>query len=151
MNDPGYLQQDSGQTLRQAIEEYYRCNPDLLDPEGLHDDIRQLFRQHDAGHVVFGCDTSIRGETLIDTWTVFGSTAGLKGYMEYFRHNEVNDIFRGVGYLTIFAESVKCLPAACLVIIRGMTMNPKWPWAEYEQYLDQPLDQLRAEFNIRVV
>ena len=68
---PHYVAQYSPQILREAIAEYYECNPGLLDPGNLPNGVAQLFRQHDAGHVIFGCDTSLRGETLIDTWTIF--------------------------------------------------------------------------------
>ena len=61
MPEPRYVIQDSTQSLREAIAEYYQCNPGLLEPDDMPDGAACLFRQHDAGHVVFGCDTSLRG------------------------------------------------------------------------------------------
>ena len=148
---PRYVTQDSTQNLREAIAEYYQCNPGLLDPDNLPDGVAKLFRQHDAGHVVFGCDTSLRGETLIDTWTIFASTAGLRGYLEYFNYPQVNQIFSEAGYLRIALEFVRCLPDVLRVIRRSRQLISKWPWSTYEDYLDRPLREIRREFNIVVM
>lgn len=48
---PRYVTQDSTQNLREAIAEYYQCNPGLLDPDNLPDGVAKLFRQHDAGRL----------------------------------------------------------------------------------------------------
>ena len=146
-----YTIQDSSQTLREGIAEYYSRNPGLLDPDGMPNEVAELFRQHDAGHVVFGCDTSLRGETLIDTWTILGSTAGLRGYLEYFRYPQVNQVFAQVGYVRIVLEFVRCFGDVGRVIARSRRLSSKWPWHDYRRYLDDSLQDLRSQFNIRVV
>ncbi len=150
-NVPQYTRIDSVQSLQEGIDEYYACNAFLLDPTGLPPEVSTLFRQHDAGHVLFGCDTSLRGETLIDTWTILGTTAGLRGYLQYFRYPQVNQIFKAVGPWVIFVESLKCSPDVARVFWRSYRMNCRWPWSEYELYLDRPLCDLRQQFNIRIV
>jgi hypothetical protein len=146
-----YMEQDSPQTLAEGLEEYYARNPGLLAPSGLPPEAAELFRQHDAGHVVFGCDTSPRGETLIDTWTVFGTTAGLRGYLRYFGVPQVNQIFAETGYARIVAQSVRCLPDALRVIARSRRLASPWPWERWEGHLGQRLADIRREFRIRVV
>lgn len=37
------------------------------------------------------------------------------------------------------------------VIARCLRMRKRWPWADYESYLEKPLDEIRREFGIRVV
>ena len=150
-NRLGYIDQDSTQTLGEGIAEYYAANPMLLDPDGMPTDAGTLFKQHDAGHVIFGCDTSLRGESLIDTWTIFGSTARLKGYIEYFRHPQIYQIFEDVGYLRMTIEFIRCLPDVCRVLARCRRLNARWPWEKYDDYLDRTLADLRKEFNIRVI
>lgn len=146
-----YLDEGSTQRLSEGIAEYYAHNPALLDPSNLPDEVAELFRQHDAAHVVFACDTSLRGETLIDTWTLFATTAGLRGYLEYFRHPQVNQIFADAGYLRIAVELVRCLPDVLRVLARSRRMSARWPWRQYRRYLDRPLSDIRDEFAIRVV
>lgn len=148
---PRYVEQDSEQSLREAIAEYYARNPGLLDPAGMEPEVAESFRQHDAGHVVFGCDTSLRGETLIDTWTLLGTTAGLRGYLEYFRHPQVNQIFAEAGYWRIAVESIRCLPDIVRILVRSRRLSERWPWSDYGRYLDRPLGELRRQFDIQVV
>jgi len=147
----GYLDPDSTQTLREALDEYYARNSGLVDPAGLPTEVAEAFRRHDAGHVVFGCDTSLRGESLIDTWTIFGSTAGLRGYLEYFRYPQVNQIFSDAGFAKIAAGSLRALPDMLRVFARSRRLRAKWPWDGYEDRLDRPLRDLRREFDIRIV
>ncbi len=146
-----YLEEGSTQSLSEGIAEYYAHNSALLDPSRLPVDAAELFRQHDAGHVVFACDTSLRGETLIDTWTIFATTAGLRGYLEYFKYPQVNQIFAETGYWRIVLEFVRCLRDVLRVLVRSRRIYAKWPWQQYERYLDRPLSDIRREFNIRVV
>ncbi len=145
------MSQDSPLSLREGIAEYYEHNVNLLDPGELPPEVADLFRQHDAGHVVFGCDTSLRGESLIDTWTIFGATVGLRGYLQYFKYPQVNQIFSEVGYWQILLQTIRCLPDILRVIVRSRRLHSKWPWRDYERYLDRPLGELRREFKIRVV
>ena len=40
-----YMDPESSITLREALAEYYRSNPSLLDPTGMPDEAGVLFRQ----------------------------------------------------------------------------------------------------------
>lgn len=146
-----YLGQDSSLSLQEALAEYYAHNPALLRPAALPAEVAELFRQHDAGHVVFGCDTTLRGETLIDTWTVVGTTAGVRGYLEYFKHPQVNQIFADTGIGRIVLESLRCLPDVFRVWVRSRRLSARWPWDGYDRFLDRSLAEIRREFRIRVV
>jgi hypothetical protein len=146
-----YLEEGSTQHLSEGIAEYYAHNPALLDPSRLPLDAAELFRQHDAGHVVFACDTSPRGETLIDTWTIFATTAGLRGYLQYFKYPQVNQIFAETGYWRLAVEFVRCVPDVFRVLLRSRRMPARWPWQHYGRYLDRTLSDIRREFNIHVL
>ena len=148
---PRYTLQDSAQTLRDGLAEYHAANAGLLDPGNMAPEAAALFRQHDAAHVLFGCDTTLRGETLIDTWTIFGSSIGLRGYLAYLRLPQVNQIFSETGRLRILLELLRCSPDVLRVISRSRRMARAWPWREYPQHLERPLRELREEFAIRVV
>jgi ubiquinone biosynthesis protein Coq4 len=148
---PRYARHDSPQTLRDGLAEYRAANPGLLDPAGMDPEAAALFRQHDAAHVVFGCDTSLRGETLVDTWTIFASTIGLRGYLAYLRLPQVNQIFAETGWMRVGVELLRCAPDVMRVIWRSRGRIRDWPWREWEQHLDRPLRELREELGIRVV
>jgi hypothetical protein len=151
MTAPDYARQDSPQTLREGLAEYRACNPGLLDAGAMGGKAAALFRQHDAAHVLFGCDTSLRGETLVDTWTIFASSIGLRGYLAYLRLPQVNQVFAEAGPARVVLVGARCLPDALRVVWRSRRVARKWPWTEYERYLDRPLHELREEFRIRVV
>jgi hypothetical protein len=148
---PEYTHQESSQTLREGLAEYCARNPALLEPGEMDAEAAALFRQHDAAHVVFGCDTTVRGETLIDTWTIFASTLGLRGYRAYLELPQVNRIFSDIGYGRIAIALVRCLPDIVRVIWRSRRLSRKWPWREHERYLDHRLRDIREEFHVRVV
>ena len=145
---PKYLNPESTLTLREALTEYYEVNASLLKLQDLPDDAAEMFRRHDVGHVIFGCDTSLRGETLIDTWTIFGSTAGVRGYAEYFKYPQVNAIFAEAGFMSIAVEFLRCMPDVFRVAYRGLRLKRKWPWVEHESFLERPLNEIRHEFKI---
>jgi len=146
-----YTSQTSSQTLREGLAEYYERNPALLDPAHMTQEAAELFQQHDAAHVVFGCDTSLRGETLIDTWTIFGSTLGLRGYLAYLRLPQVNQLFAEAGFLGIAGVLLCSLGDVLRVARRGARLRRKWPWRVYAEQLDRPLAELREHYGIRVV
>jgi adenylate kinase family enzyme len=148
---PEYVRQDSSQTLREGLAEYRARNPGLLDAAAMEGEAAALFRQHDAAHVLFGCETTLRGETLVDTWTIFASSIGLRGYLAYLKLPQVNQVFAEAGIGRVALVSARCLPDALRVVWRSRRVVPKWPWTEYERYLDRPLRELRDEFRIRVV
>lgn len=144
-----YTLQTSSQTLREGLAEYYEHNPALLDPARLDFAAARLFRQHDAAHVVFGCDTSLRGETLIDTWTIFASTIGLRGYLEYLKLPQVNQLFAEAGALRIASELASALPDLARVVWRSRRLRRKWPWQDWAEHLERPLVEIREDFGIR--
>ena len=146
-----YTAQSSPQTLREGLAEYYEHNPTLLDPTLMDPEAARLFRQHDAAHVVFGCDTSLRGETLIDTWTIFASSIGLRGYLAYLKLPQVNQLFAEAGAWRIAIEMLGCLPDVLRVVWRGQRLRRKWPWPEYAEHLERPLAEIREHFGIRLV
>ena len=62
-----YQQQNSSQTLQEALDEYYSSFQELITEKNADPRVAELFQIHDVTHVVFGCDTSIKEETLTDT------------------------------------------------------------------------------------
>lgn len=147
----GYMRADATMTLREGLTEYYTQIEDLITEENAAPDVAALFRLHDTTHVVFGCDTSMRGEALADTWSIFGSDVTLKTYRKYLALQETQSIFAAMTWWEIakaLASSFVYMPRA---FWRTRQMKKKWPFYDHEAYLDRPLDEVRAELGIRVV
>ncbi len=146
-----YLGQESLQTLRDGLAEYYAAHPELFLPDQMPADEAELFRQHDAAHVLFACRTTIRGEILIDTWALFGSTLGLRGYFDYLKLPQVSLVLLQAGSVRLALELLYSLPNVVRIIRRCARFTEKWHWRNYEKHLDRPLREIRAQFNIRVL
>lgn len=146
-----YCEQHSQQTLAEGLAEYYATMPNLLPPEQLSPESQELFIPHDACHVVFGCDTSIHDEALVDTWTMFGSDVGIKRYLAYLKNPDAKQIFDDTGWWTMLKLSLSALPDLVRVIWRSRRMLSRWPWEHHTLYMHRRLDDIRKEFGIRVI
>lgn len=147
----GYQRQDSTQTLREGIAEYYRSDPRLLAPRDLPDQVRRSLLAHDAAHVVFGCDTSARGEIALSRWALFGATDWIPIYARGLATRETRWLF--VEFLKKLRPRSLLLGAldGFRALYRSLRMTDRWPSLGYERYLDQPLGGLRRLFGIRVL
>ena len=70
-------------TLEEGLEEYrayLQANgkKQLIDKPG-----SQIIRDHDATHVIFGLDTSIEQESLLDSWVLRGCHWKFKELLAY--------------------------------------------------------------------
>ena len=70
-------------TLEQGLEEYHaflKANgkKQLIDAPG-----STVIRDHDATHVIFGLDTSLEEESLLDSWVFSGTEWKLKQLLAY--------------------------------------------------------------------
>ena len=149
-NCQGYQEQDSPLTLREGLVEYAAA-PGLVDEAESDADTVRDVRAHDAAHVVFGCDTSVRGEILLTRWSLLGATDWVPFYLKGLRHREtrglVLEFFRKARPWTLLPallESFRC-------VVRSLRMARRWPSEDYARHLDRPLAEIRREFNIRVL
>lgn len=46
-------------------------------------DNETLIRDHDATHVIFGLDTTLEEEAMLDTWVIFGTNFKFKDLFKY--------------------------------------------------------------------
>jgi hypothetical protein len=146
-----YQHRDSTQTLREGIAEYYRSDPRLLAPRDLPDRARRSLLAHDAAHVIFGCDTSARGEIALSRWTLFGATDWIPIYARGLATRETRwlfvEFFKKLRPLSLLLGALDGLRA----VYRSLRMASRWPSFGYERYLDRPLGTLRRQFGIRVL
>ena len=146
-----YLQQDCDQTLREALDDYFAQIPDLITDANADKRVAALFRRHDIGHVVFGCDTTLNGEPLADTFCMFGTDVTLAEYAEYTKIPETKQVFKDAGLRPLVWASLRSIPNVLLALWICWRMPKKFPFWDNDQWLDVPLSQIRAEFGVRVV
>lgn len=144
-----FEQQDSPQTLRAGLAEYYGKNPQLVRGEKLSPEAREFFRCHDAAHVVFGCGTTLPHEAVVKLSSIFGTTGGFSVLRGYRLHESI-DIYRRLGVGEVLATLAQSLFIVPRTVYRCLRQRRRWPWSDFEAEMDVPLGTLRAGYGIRV-
>ena len=147
----GYQHPDATMTLRQGIDEYFASDATLTDPDTCTPGAAELFRRHDAIHVLFGTNRDIVQEAWTDAWTLFGTTAGWRDFMAYTREPEVVGVIGEIGYWETFVGSLRSVPGVFRIWRRSKQMREPWPWDAYAQHYDEPLDALRERYGISLL
>ena len=152
-----YQNQNSTQTLGEAIEEYHRylanMGRNVIKDTDSHDDPIWLY--HDATHVMFGQDTTIEDEIALDFWVLFGTMYSWKLLKKY---TEVPEI-QNLGKAALSKLGLMFLPklywrnksVLWMVIRQSRRMNKKWPLAFPREFLSKTLQELREEYGITVL
>jgi hypothetical protein len=112
---------------------------------------RALMDRHDVIHVLFGLDTSLRQEAMVDLWTLFGTTARLSELLAYLRLPEEQQILAEIGAWRIAVTTLKAIPDAFRIAGAARRLRRKWPWREHENLLDRPLNEVREGFGVTLM
>ena len=96
MHNLYYQDQDCSLTLTQGIEEYRNYlvsigRKVMEDEEG-----SSLITDHDATHVIFGLDTSLEQESLLDTWVVAGCSWKFSYILGYGKLPEIKKLYKAL-------------------------------------------------------
>ena len=81
-----FLNPNCTKTLQEGLDELYIHNPDVAATSKLKG---KSFQDHDVTHVIFGCDTSIRGEIILKPWILFGTDISRQEISDYMNDEEV--------------------------------------------------------------
>tara|TARA_B100001250_G_scaffold332348_1_gene297736 strand:- start:12123 stop:12626 length:504 start_codon:yes stop_codon:yes gene_type:complete len=150
-----YQKQDCDLTLQEGLDCYYNTFPETT--EIFEDDEQSgtLLRDHDCTHVIFGLDTSIEQESILDTWVLWGSKWKLKYLLGYLKLPQIKQLykdlyreFRVFGFLKIFWKTGRMKRKA---MYRAIKMKKKWPFKMPEEYLSMKISDLREEYGIKVL
>jgi len=142
-------------TLEEGLEEYrayLQANgkKQLIDaPDS------QVIRDHDATHVMFGLDTSLEQESLLDTWVLRGCHWKFKELFAYQKLPELKELNKylkkEVGYLKLLLMVLKLIPIKRKVVRRAKAMNKKWPFQSPDSLMNQRVCDLREEYGIKIL
>ena len=149
--------QDSSQdmTLKEGIECYrdYLIQNNrkiLVDEAG-----STLIRDHDATHVIFGLDTTLEEESMLDSWVLWGTQykfSYLNQYRKLPQLKEFNkNLFKELRIGGFFKLLNSVLRNKITVFKRTRKMNKKWPFRVPEEYLEKSILDLRSEYGIDIL
>lgn len=155
MDKLSFQSQDCNITLAEGLEEYrayLQANgkKQLIDAPG-----STIIRDHDATHVIFGLDTSLEQESMLDSWVFLGTKWKLKELLAYNKLPELKqlykDFWRDPGYFRLLMVAIKLVPIKLKIRKRDKQMNKKWPFVSPDSLMDQRVCDLREEFGIKIL
>lgn len=146
-----YMRPDSTLTLRQAIEQLRREDAKERDvAPAVAPELARSMTAHDAVHVIFGCDTSDRGEAIAHAWMLLGTDVDRTELHHVMASRDHRRFAREVGHLRRLRSVLGALPAMARAAWRARRMHRRWGWSEYHHLLDTPLVEVRRRYGIIV-
>ena len=142
-------------TLEEGLEEY-RAYLQANGKKQLIDKPNStVIRDHDATHVIFGLDTSIEQESLLDSLVLRGCDWKFKELLAYGQLPELKELNKylqkEVGYLKLILAVFKLIPVKRRIGRRTKAMNKKWPFKSPDSLMNQRVCDLREEYGIRIL
>ena len=153
-----YQNEYSDITLREGIDEYrdyLKKNNRHVLGENCSEDEKLTILGHDATHVIFGLDTSLEQEAILDTWVLWGSKWKLKYLLGYNKLPEIKqltkNLFKELGVLGFLKLYWRVVGIKRKVMFRAFKMKKKWPFKVPEEYLSIKISDLREKHGIQVL
>ena len=142
-------------TLEEGLEEY-RAYLQANGKKQLIDKPNStIIRDHDATHVIFGLDTSIEQESLLDSWVLRGCDWKFKELFAYAQLPELKELNKylqkEVGYLKLVLVLFKLISIKRKIWRRTKAMNKKWPFKSPDSLMTQRVCDLRKEYGIKIL
>ena len=149
-----YQEQNSELTLQQGLQEFYSINPHFKELSEINDE-KGLFFQHDITHIVFGLNTNLEEEHLLDSWALWGCKIKWKTMYEYMKHPEIKkitkEIYKDLGLFGIIKKIIIMIPLKLIVVFRALRMKKKWDYHNFtKEQLSRRISDIRREYNINV-
>lgn len=153
---PRYKNPSSTQTLREGLAEYYALNPHLTDLQAQPPEFKKILAAHDAGHVIYGCDTGMYDELKILPLSWWTSECTFRTYLRM-RNSPAVDVMyedmireKGVWWLygAVLRVIPRLIPVLILMWIKTRQRHNRVPFLEFEPLLDRPLREIRHEFDL---
>jgi hypothetical protein len=155
MTNLSFQSQNCDITLAEGLEEYRAYlstngKKQLIDKPG-----STIIRDHDATHVIFGLDTSIEQESMLDSWVFLGTKWKLKELLAYNKLPELKQLYKDFwhdpGYFKLIMTAIKLLPIKLKIRKRAKQMKKKWPFVSPDSLMNQRVCDLREEFGIEIL
>ena len=156
-----YQQESCELTLKEGIEEYrkyLRANNRHVLGENCSEDEKLTILGHDATHVIFGLDTSLEEEAMLDCWVIFGGDVFkiikefYKGSLDLKETNEkVYDLAKEVGYLKYTYLYLRVIFQKWPKIFFRTRKMKKWDYFFSLNLLDSKISKIREDYNINIL
>ena len=157
-----FQNQDCKLSLQEGIEEYrsyLRKNGRHVLGEQVSDSEKWGILCHDATHVVFGLDTTLEEEAMLDCWVFFGGN-NFQALKDYFSgkidfketSEKVGILLKEVGHIKYLYLYLKVMfkkwPE---ILFRCFKMKKRWNYYFPEELLEKSINEIRIEFRIKIL
>ena len=156
-----YQKESCELTLKEGIEEYRKyliANNRHVLGENCSEDEKLTILGHDATHVIFGLDTSLEEESMLDCWVIFGGDVFkiikefYKGSLDLKETNEkVFDLVKEVGYLKYTYLYLRVVFQKWPKIFFRTRKMKQWSYFFPSNFLEKKISDLRKDFNIKIL
>ena len=110
----------------------------------------RAFDMHDAVHLIFNCDTSLKGEIAAHAWMAFATTAPLKEMHEAVANDEHRNTLVGIGHGKLILTWLTMLPRLGGIAWKSRSMKKKIDYQSLKTLMPQTLGEIRAQHGIRM-
>ena len=157
-----FQKQDCDVSLSEGIEEYrnyLKANGRYVLGENCSPAERLTILNHDAQHVIFGLDTSLEEEAMLDCWLFFGGNY-IQLIRDYFSgslelnetQGKVNELVKEIGYLKSFYYYSKVVLLKWpKIFFRTVQMKKKWNYFMPKTLLTEKISSIRDLYNIKIL
>ena len=155
MDRLSFQDQDCSIVIAEGLEEYRAYLQEngkkpLVDQPG-----STIIRDHDATHVIFGLDTSLEQESLLDAWVLLGCSWKFKDLFAYQKLPEIKKLYgylkKELGYIKLLLTILRLIPITLIIRRRAKQMNKKWPLNSPDYLMNQKVCDIRKEYGIKIL
>ena len=108
------------------------------------------FDMHDAVHLIFDCDTSLKGEIAAHAWMAFATTAPLREMHGAVANDEHRNTLAGIGHGKLIFTWLTMLPKLGGIFWKSRGMKKKIDYEGLGVLMPRTLADIRAEHGIRI-
>ena len=150
-----FQNQECSLTLKEGVE-HYRAYLNKNGKKVLDDQEGSLtILSHDVTHVIYGLDTSLEEEQMLNFWVLFGATYTWKEIMAYNGREEVSDftkdILKEVGLINMVMLTIRSIIPFFQVLRNLRSKKKKWPFVFPDELMDRGVTSLREEYGIKIL
>ena len=115
---------------------------------GMSSDSAKAFDMHDSVHILFECDTTIKGEIEAHIWMAFATTAKISEMHKAVANQEHRSILKNIGHGSLLATWFVMLPKIAYIIWKANRMISKLPYENLDNLKLLPVFEIRKKFGI---
>ena len=158
-----YQHQDCDLTLTEGLEIYWNHLQDVGKKQLVDNENSTVVMDHDCTHVIFGLDSSVEQEMILDRWTKRGTSGYLKYVLDfvrlYLKNLEIREAIREnrknlikeLGVSNLLRLAITTWPKSKEARKRAKKMKKKWGLRCPQELLNKKIYDLRNEYGIVIL